>query len=246
MRRVDPILVFDLDGTVLRINSFPVWLLFLAFGGALSRRQLIVSLRAARLLMRRKLGGMTHAAFLRETQALWEFATASDGGVATRRLTTLLLRTVRRNIVPALKLVSDGVLDGLIATAAAENYAVALGERLGLPTVLATRNGRDADEPDNSGQNKRDRLMAWLDAQACTERPLIFFNDDMSDLPLMRDASVVCWFGSGRSLNEARRLLPSVRFVDCRQLNAREMQATMAHICHSVTIGQLQRASTFA
>ncbi len=33
MQRADPILVFDLDGTVLQLNSFPIWILFVGFGG---------------------------------------------------------------------------------------------------------------------------------------------------------------------------------------------------------------------
>ena len=33
MPRVDPVLVFDLDGTLLTVNSFPIWVLFLGSGG---------------------------------------------------------------------------------------------------------------------------------------------------------------------------------------------------------------------
>lgn len=245
MRRVDPILVFDLDGTLLRINSFPVWLSFLALGGTWCRRQLFVSSKTLRLLMLRKLGRMTHATLLRETQTLWGVATAGNGK-AVRRLITLLSGTVRRNVRPALKLVSDGVLDGLIATAAAEDYAVPLGERLGLSIVLGTRTGRGTNEPDNSGQNKRDRLFAWLDARGWAARPLIFFNDDIADMPLMREACIVCWFGSTRSLRRASQELPSVRFVDCRRLDSRQMEATLAHLYQSATVSQPQRASTVA
>jgi phosphoserine phosphatase len=254
MQRADPVLVFDLDGTVLRINSFPVWVAFLALGGAgnlpLKQRTAVAGL-ALRLLLMRKLHRIDHATFLRQMQELWHFATAGDGGATVQRLVGILRRSVRPNLVPALKLVIDGVLDGGIATAAAEEYAVPLGERLGVAHVLATRSGRDAGEPDNSGEHKLIRVRDWLTEQGWTDRPLIFFNDHLADLPLMRVANVVCWFGSTRSLEQAKRDAVTARFVDCRKMNAREMHATMAHLCQSVTITRLQsynrsRASTLA
>lgn len=255
MQRVDPILVFDLDGTVLRINSFPVWVAFLALGGARGlsmRQQLKVTAVAAQLVMLRKLGRTKHTALMRRMQELWQFATAGDGGASAQRLAKLLLRTTRRNLDPAVKLVSEGALDGVLATAAAEDYAITLGERLGLQNVLATRTGRAIDEPENTGEHKCDRLLAWLDARGWSGRPLIFFNDHLADLPLMRECSIVCWVGSRRALKQAQREATNVRFVDCRKLNAREMRATIAHLYQSASVARMQdqvagsRANTFA
>jgi phosphoserine phosphatase len=255
MQRVEPILVFDLDGTVLRINSFPVWVAFLALGGprGLSMgQQLKVTALAARLVMLRKLGQINHTVLMRRTQELWQFATAGDGGAAAQLLAKLLSRTTRHNLDPAIKLVSEGALDGVLATAAAEDYAVALGQRLGLQNVLATRTGRAMDEPENSGVHKRDRLQAWLDARGWSGRPLIFFNDHLADLPLMRECSIVCWVGSRRALKQAQRDVTNVRFVDCRKMNAREMRATIAHLYQSASVARMQdqatgsRANTFA
>jgi phosphoserine phosphatase len=244
MRRADPILVFDLDGTLLRLNSFPVWVLFLAFGGVGSlsfRQHLNVTWMVLRLMVLRKLGRMDHETLLRHLQSAWHFATAGDKGAAAHRLGSLLLRWQRSNLAPALKLVTDGAMDGVLATAAAEEYAEGLGQRLGLPHVLATRGGRGRDEPGNSGEHKRTRLLAWLDERDWTGRPLIFFNDHMADLPLMRDSSIVCWLGSRRALEQARQAAPNVRFVACRGLTEREMRATIAHLYQSVTLAQMSR-----
>src|SRR6185503_1548527 len=124
--------------------------------------------------------------------------------------------------------------------AAAEEYANDLGPRLGLPFVLATRGGRTAAEPSNTGPHKRDRLTAWLRERGWAERPLIFFNDHMADLPLMRECRIVCWFGSQRALEQAKQAAPNVRFVACRGLTEREMRATIAHLYQSVTLAQMR------
>jgi phosphoserine phosphatase len=243
MQRVDPVLVFDLDGTVLWINSFPVWVLFLGFGGirhlSLKQRFAVTGL-VLRLLLLRKLGRMDHETLLRHMQALWQFATAGDDGAAAQRLGSLLLRCTRRNMAPALKLVTDGAMDGVLATAAAEDYANEVGQRLGLANVLATRSGREDNELSNTGEHKRARLMAWLQERGWSGRPLIFFNDHAADLPLMRESSIVCWFGSRRAMERAKRAAPQVRFVACRGLGEREMRATIAHLYQSVTVAQLR------
>jgi phosphoserine phosphatase len=243
MPRVDPVLVFDLDGTLLTVNSFPIWVLFLGFGGV---RGLSPGVRfkltrmVVRLLLLRKLRRMDHETFLRHMQALWHFATAGDDGAAAQRLGTLLLRYTRRNLTPVLKLVTDGAMDGVMATAAAEEYANGVSERLGLSNVLATPGGRQPSEPSNIGERKRERLLAWLRERGWSDRPMIFFNDHIADLPVMRDSSIVCWFGSHRALEQAKRAAPNVRFVDCRGLREREMRATMAHLYQSVTVAQLR------
>jgi phosphoserine phosphatase len=202
--------------------------------------------------MLRKLGRIGHTILMRRMQELWQFATAGNDGMAARRMATLLSRSTRRNLEPVIKLVSEGALDGILATAAAEDYAVALSKHLGVQNVLATRSQRATDEPENTGVHKRDRLLAWLSARGWSGRPLIFFNDHLADLPLMRECSIVCWVGSQRALRQARRDATNVRFVDCRKLNAREMRATIAHLCQSASIARMRdqptnsRANTFA
>lgn len=255
MQRVEPILVFDLDGTVLRINSFPVWVAFLALGGARGLpmgQQLKVTALVVRLVILRKLGRIDHTILMRQMQDLWRLATTGDGGAAARRLAKLLSVTTRRNLQPAINLVSEGALDGVLATAAAEDYAVALSQRLGVQDVLGTQSQRATDEPENVGVHKRDRLQAWVNARGWSGRPMIFFNDHLADLPLMRECSIVCWVGSQRALKQAQRDAANVRFVDCRKLNAHEMRATIAHLCQSSSIARMQdqaadwRTNTFA
>ncbi len=250
MPRADPVLIFDLDGTVLRLNSFPVWVLFVAFGGAthltLAQRWAI-GWRALRLVLERKRRRMDHEEMLRRMQALWAQC-ADPQGRAASRLQSLLMRQVRRNLRTVLRQCENGMWDGVLATAAAADYAEGLGHRLGFRDVLATPSGREPDETSNSGERKHSRLMAWLHARGWQERPLMFFNDDLVDLPLMREARVVFWYGSRRSMEAARRMT-TARIVACRGLSEPELRATVARQFQSVMAERLEdqlRASTAA
>lgn len=227
--RADPVLVFDLDGTVLRINSFPIWVLFLATRGVALGAQIM------RLLIARKRGRIDHEDLLRRMQALWsQHAKPRD----QRMLQSLLMWQVRRNLRSILKACADGKWDAVLATAAAADYAEDLGHRLGLRHVLATPCGRGPDEPSNSGESKRHKMYEWLRERGWQCRPLIFFNDDMADLPLMREARIVFWFGSRRSMEEARRQT-TARLVRCRGIGETQMHTTLAQLYNAVIAERL-------
>lgn len=227
--RADPVLVFDLDGTVLRLNSFPIWTLFLAF------RRMALAGQVMRLVIERKRGRIGHEELLRQMQALWaQHAEPRD----ERQLQSLLLWQVRRNLRSILKGCADGKWDAVLATAAAADYAEGLGRSLGLRYILATPGGRGPDQPSNSGERKRHNVMAWLRDRGWQGRPLIFFNDDMADLPLMREARVVLWFGSRRVLETARRQT-TARLIACRRMRERQMHTTLAQLYNGIIAERL-------
>lgn len=239
MPRTDPVLLFDLDGTILRRNSFPVWVLSLLTGGdsrAGLHARFATALRVQQLLVRRKLRRLSHDAFLRELQSVW--AEIGDGPVAAR-LQAKLLKLVRPNIAPVLKLLGDPATDSLLATAAATEYAEPLGRALGFHYVLATPRGPQRDTPCNSGAVKRERVQTFLDQHGWAHRPRIFFNDHMDDVPLMQACQAVCWFGSAKEMRAARAAAPNARFVPCRGLRPDEMRQLIAHLRQSVEAAQL-------
>src|SRR4051794_18477511 len=76
-----PVLVCDLDGTILRVNSFPFWLLHLIGGrlpGITPGARVRLSLRAQLLLLRRKIGGMDHQVLMGAVQEAWHQAVRGD------------------------------------------------------------------------------------------------------------------------------------------------------------------------
>jgi phosphoserine phosphatase len=140
MRQPDPmpVLVFDLDGTILCCNSFPLWTLFLMTGRVGVRHRGLLSLRVLSLLLQRKIGRLSHDEFQRCLQAAWQAATAGRDPDLTSRFEAVLLRRVRANMRACLDLIVERQLDAVLATAAAADYAEAFGRR------LATSAGADA------------------------------------------------------------------------------------------------------
>ena len=207
-----PVLVFDLDGTILSVNSFPAWILFLV-GGPLRRVGLPdrarLSLRVLRLLVGRKLGRAAHEDLLRGAQAAWAALAESDPDQT--RLETSLLRRVRPALRPVLDRITVDGADAVLATAAAAEYTLPLGRRLGFATCSQPHPAVRRDALCNTGTRKRDRVMGFLRERGWDDRPLVFFTDHTDDLPLIRESSAVCWFGSASMLTLARQAAPKFR-----------------------------------
>jgi phosphoserine phosphatase len=244
MPQVEPVLIFDLDGTIIRRNSFPIWattMLGLRNHRLTLRQRVALSLAVQRLLLARKLRRLDHDSLLRQLQGLWRAAAALPNVTIAEHLQTRLVRLVRPNLVPILRLVADSAMDGVLATAAAGDYAIPLGRTLGFSTIIATTVERRPEEPHNSGTHKRDRVLALLRDRGWSERPRIFFTDHPDDLPLMQESQAVCWFGSDRRLREATAAAPGVRFLPCRAMRPNELSATIAHLGQSLASAQLAK-----
>lgn len=198
-RSDEPVLIFDLDGTILSANSFPRWALYLArarFGHLGRVRRLAISLAALSALARRKLGLMSHAELKWKLQRLWQQATEGDGGSAQQLLVAELQGLVRPEFRPLLARVAQGEYDAVLATAAAGDYAEDLGRVLGFVHILATPPGRAAREPDYTGRHKRHAVEDFLRSRNWQTRPLTLFTDHIDDLPLIRISRTTHWFGT--------------------------------------------------
>ena len=216
----DPVLIFDLDGTILSVNSFPAWILFLICGpvkGLGLRRRVRLSFAVQRLLLSRRLGRAAHEELLRGAQAAC--ASARCEARSTARLEAVLARRVRASLRPVLEQVALGA-DAVLATAAAAEYAVPLGCRVGFRHVLATPGGRSPLELSNKGIRKRDRVLQFVHEQGWNGRKLLFFTDHLDDLPLIVASDTTLWFGTSAMLSAARRQAPQSHIVDCRSLDA--------------------------
>ena len=226
MRRVDAprngVVVFDLDGTVLSVNSFPLWAMAM-IRGRFPRlpwwRRAVVSLRTFRALAARKAGMISHETLKWRLQRLWQDAVRGDGGAAERDFADRLARFVRPALTGVLAAVADGRIEGVLATAAAADYAEALGRALGFRHVLATPRLREEGTPGTVGVRKRDAVLHYLDRRGWSDRPVVFLTDHAEDLPLILRSHTVYWFGkeSERRVMASRlqphgiALLPGVR-----------------------------------
>ena len=221
-----PVVVFDLDGTILTINSFPRWVLFLAMGrvpGLGARRRAALSVVAIALLLQRKLALIDHDEFMWRLQHAWRSACATRPQATLARFEASLLRSVRPNLAAVLELVASGQIDAVLATAAAEDYAVGLARRLGFRHVLATNAARERDEPGNSGVHKRERVLAWLEQHGWGDRPIVLLTDHPDDLPLMQESQTVYWCG---------RPDDTITAANCHQMSAEELASRIYRACH--------------
>jgi phosphoserine phosphatase len=240
-----PVLIFDLDETILAVNSFPLWVRFLMAGpvpGLGWRRRTALSLRVQSLALRRKLGFIDHDALLWHLQLAWRGATETDSEMMASGFQVSLLQQVRPNLKPLLAIVAAGQRDAVLATAAASDYAAGLAQRLGFRYALTTSPDNGAITPRNSGTRKRDRVHALLHQFGWQTRPLVLFTDHIDDLPLMRDSDVVCWFGSATALAVAEPAAGKPRFVACRDLSAAELEAAMCALGHDRAERNVQSA----
>jgi phosphoserine phosphatase len=236
MRSADslPVLIFDLDGTILRINSFPLWVVYLAVGRIPEldlRQRVSLSMHTMRLLLSRKIGRLSHDELQRRLQMVWQAAIAGGRLPITNRYEARLLRRVRPNLGSLLSLMVKRQFDSVLATAAAADYAEPLGQLLGFQHVLATRADRIAGEPANAGAAKRCSVGDFLHHAGWCDRSLILFTDHLEDLPLILDCDVVCWFGSAGMLAKARAMAGKSGFVHCRDMTPEMLQATVLRLC---------------
>lgn len=205
-----PVLLFDLDETVLGINSFPVWASCVAaarFPALPAARRVRTGVAAIAALGARKLGRIDHAELKQRLARLWRAAVANDvRGLAMRSLAERLTATVRPNLAALLREVREGRVDALLTTAAAADYAVPLGHRLGFSHVVASEDGSE-----NLGERKRDNTLARLHELGWQRRVRVLFTDHLDDLPLVRAAERSVWFGGLDSLAAARALAEGSR-----------------------------------
>lgn len=212
------VVILDLDGTVLSVNSFRLWaahMLRARFPHLPPTGRLGIAFAAGRLLAARKAGLMGHETLKWRLQQLWRRAVAADGKTVPAAETALidrLLSFVRPELSPVLAAVADGRMDGVLATAAVADYAHGFAHALALPHVLATPRERPVGTPSNVGPHKRDAVLGFLADRGWLERPLILFTDHEEDLPLIRVCGTVYWFGEEAERTALSALLPGTLF----------------------------------
>jgi phosphoserine phosphatase len=208
-----PVLLFDLDGTVIDVNSFPIWVTDLLFArvehlGLAGR--ISIATRTAAALAVRKLLRQSHSRFKRRVQRIWSTVeAAAPAGHAADALVERLAGRVRPSLGVLLADVRGGGFDAVLTTAAAAEYAVPLARRLGFRHVVATPAGGGADAADNVGALKRDRTLAYLRAQGWATRPRVLFTDHRDDLPLIHECGALFWFGAAAECAAISRQEPA-------------------------------------
>jgi phosphoserine phosphatase len=215
--KTDAVLIFDLDGTVLSVNSFPYWALYMLtghFAGLGKKERLRLSFRTFAILLKRKILRHSHYRTKYLLQGLWTESVKNDTNqVAMHAVITILQNYVRPNLQTLLAAVKAGEIDALLATSAAGEYAQALGKTLGFQHILTTPLCTEADKRENCKVQKRDRALALLEELGWRNRPRILFTDHAEDLPLIQECQRTLWFGRYEELAAIQAQAPKTRVV---------------------------------
>ncbi|PKU23238.1 HAD family hydrolase [Telmatospirillum siberiense] len=206
--------VFDLDGTVLKVNSFRLWVSYLIKARIphLRRRgRWRLSLGVARALMARKAGVISHETLKWRLQQLWQGVAEGDGGAIEADFVGVLKRFVRPELSDVMRAVAAGEIDAILATAAAGDYAYGLGCALGFRHIVATPRIREKGDPSTVGIFKREAVCRLLAELGWQERDIVLLTDHADDLPLIGISRDVYWFGPEEARTALQRDLPDVR-----------------------------------
>lgn len=224
----EPVYIFDLDGTVVSCNTFPLWVMHMLRAKVPHGNRMQGAVTAAavgRLLLWRKLGRLRHRVLKQRLQAIWRRATAGDSGDHAMRFATLMQRHVRPNMAGLLSQVRGGEIDAVLATAAAGEYGHALGRRLGFAHVLAS------DQEDNLGEAKLRGVLAFLAGHGWSQRPRVVFTDHVDDLPLMLACDAVCWFGPAGEYPVIKAQLPGIATMSAHGLDDAGVVSSVGGLC---------------
>ncbi len=205
--------VFDLDGTILSVNSFRLWVMHL-IGGRFPHlsiwRRAALSVAALRALAVRKAGMISHETLKWRLQRQWQKAVWGDGGASERDFVSHLSNFIRPELMGVLAAVADGRIEAVMATAAAADYAEAFGNYLGFRHILATARAREEGSPSLVGVRKRDAVLNYLARKGWGDKPIVFFTDHVDDLPLILKSATVYWFGNEEERRAIAGRLPEI------------------------------------
>lgn len=222
------VFIFDLDGTLLSINSFPHWVRYMLLGkfqGLALKERILLSLKAAALLARRKLLKESHFAIKQKFQALWTEALKQDKDqFALHNFCRKLAGYVRPNLKEVLTLAKQKNLPTVLATAAAGEYAIAFGNMLGFSHITTTPVFTGEKTEENIREKKRERVMALLAAENLERHQRVFFTDHEEDLPLIKESYVTFWLGGEADIAAIQKKAEPSKIIPARGLPAVKLE----------------------
>lgn len=176
----DCYVVFDLDGTLFRGNSFHRWLIFSAFSGE-SRLKMAARFRILRWCVMRFLRLIPHTELKRRVML---DATVPGVGVDAFVKSWLLPHLSPGCIVEIQRWKAQGAIM-ILATAAPECYAKEVGTHLGFMRTLASNFGRDGIFFENIGHAKLGCVLSSIDKANLRA----VYSDHPDDIPLLEKAN---------------------------------------------------------
>ncbi len=221
--KTNPVLIIDLDETLLSINSFPVWAKYFLLGKFdnlnFTKRNLL-RLKSAIIFAKRKTLKHSHAHTKNNLHKLW---LKNYDYSALEIIITTLEQKIRPNMRDLVISIASGQTDAVLATAAAAIYAEPLAKRIGFSNVIAT----NLEEQENRSEEKSRRVLEFLKKQGWENRKKIFFTDHLEDMPFMKNSDKLMWFGKPEESAIIKQSIPTLEIIICHKLSAKEILETI-------------------
>ncbi len=189
-----PLLIIDLDGTFVSVNTFHKWMIFVAKQAlkklglkALSKILYTIALRAFKRI--------NHA------QMKYAILEVSEKLVTDKEI-EIFVNTLEPYVhLNILKILEEKNIS-ILATAAPLIYAKAIKEKYGFDYVIATSPTSIKPWKENLKEEKKKNLLALLKEEDIRASQSILYTDHHDDLPLMRYANETYLVGDSKETLE--------------------------------------------
>jgi phosphoserine phosphatase len=178
------IVVIDLDGTFVSVNSFHKWMLFL-IKQSLKKRTLRTLLKLMNIIRCRALKKINHA------QMKYAILEISEKIVKEREIEQFVKHLDRVIHQGLLKIVEEKKAITILATGAPEIYAKKLSQLYGFDYHICTPSTKIQPWRENLKEVKKENLLQLLQKENLPPHVDQLFTDHHDDLPLMRIAKKV-------------------------------------------------------
>lgn len=217
--KAKPILIIDLDETLISVNSFPLWARYFLLGKFKDTplmRRASLRLEAARIFAARKLLRKNHAQTKSKLHQLWMKV---DDTSAQEKFISALERYIRPNMRELLELIAKKEIDAILATAAASAYAEPFARKIGFTYVLATR----ISDNENRNEEKSRQALELIAKNNWLDRKKIFFTDHLEDMPFMLNSNKLFWFGREDEIGLIKQSAPNLDVIYGKNIGAQDI-----------------------
>ncbi len=208
----DLLVLVDLDGTLVRGNSFHMWLRHMLTDGlrtlappARYASRLVICIYSALRLGRL----ITHARLKKVCQGVWDRALSrsSDPDHELNSFLAALMRRVDPRICDWVGRAQDSGAVAVLTTAAPGDYALPLARRLGFDGAVATPRASSKTWSENLRDEKERNTAAYVRRNGWDAKRTILFTDHIDDLPLMQAVHEVCLVADDSTASAIRQRL---------------------------------------
>jgi phosphoserine phosphatase len=214
----------DLDGTLCRTNSFRCWVAFmlrLPLRRIPFRVRFVARLKVFWLLLLRKAGRMSHAAFKFALQQHWASLKRATGRGQDldREFCNAISSRLNPHLLATIKACRRKGTVVVLTTAAPADYAADIAGKIeALDLVVATPVAGDGTWYHNTGAVKRDTTLVALKRAGMAGRKRLLVTDSLEDRPLMAASQAVLLYPpAAGAIDALQRRHPTTQFLKAKR-----------------------------